>query len=508
VIQGKEPEEGLSQQEREFADFVENAVVSLHWVGADGTILWANQAELDLLGYTREEYIGHNITEFHVDQAAIEDILTLLTAGEQINNYEARLRGKDGSIRQVLMSSSGRFEDEQFIHTRCFTLDITERKQAEERVVLLYQLTAALSEALTPQQIANVIIEQGLSKLGASAGSVFLLNQDKPLLEMLAATGYEQDTVEAWQRFPVDSPVPLAECVRTQQPVWLKEKEEFQSRFPAIETLPRKEHIAWAVIPLLIEKRAIGALGLSFSTPQEFDEPDRQFMMALGQQCAQALERARLSEEARALAVLEERQRLARDLHDAVSQTLFSISTLAQALPNLMERDPQQGHDYLRQLATISQGAQAEMRTLLLELRPAALVNASLEDLFTQLTQAAQARKQMAFTVQVEVEQALPEAVHVVLYRIAQEGINNIVKHSQATEGSISFTLEDGQYILRIRDNGRGFDAHQVAAGLGLNVMRERAAIIGAEFEVKSEVGGGTKITVKWRRPTESAGSP
>jgi PAS domain S-box-containing protein len=504
MIDGKQPEERLSEQEREFADFVENAVVSLHWVGADGTILWANQAELDLLGYTREEYIGHNIAEFHVDQPVIEDILARLSAWEQVNNNEARLRCKDGSIRQVLISSSVRFEDEQFIHTRCFTLDITERKQAEDRILLLYQLTAALSEALNLQQVAQVIVEQGVPKLEARAGSVVLLNKDTGMLEVLAAIGYEEQLIQAWQHFPVDSPTPLAESVRTQQPIWLSGKAEFQSRFPAIELPPDQVHVAWVTIPLMIEKRILGALGFSFSTPQKFDEPDRRFMLTLAQQCAQALERARLSEEARELAVLEERQRLARDLHDAVSQTLFSISTLAQALPRLLERDPKQGHDQLQQLATISMGAQAEMRTLLLELRPASLVNASMQELLTQLVQSAQARKQIAFKIQVELEQALPEAVHVVLYRIAQESLNNIVKHSQATAGSISLTKEAGQLVLRIRDNGRGFDLHALAAGLGMGVMRERAALIGATLEINSNPGKGTEIVVTWSSPTDA----
>jgi PAS domain S-box-containing protein len=501
-------EERISQRERELADFVENAAVSLHWVAADGTILWANQTELDLLGYTREEYIGHHIAEFHTDQAVIDDILKRLTAGEILTNNEAGLRCKDGSIKQVLISSSVRFEDGQFIHTRCFTLDITERKLAQERMALLYQLTAALSEALTPHQIAAVTVEQGISKSGASAGSVVRLNPNENVLEILAATGYREPVTDAWQRFPVDSPVPLAESVRTQQPVWLNGKAALQSRFPTVNILPDSGHVAWAAIPLIVEKRTIGALGFSFSTPQRFDEPDRHFMTALAQQCAQALERARLSEEARDRAVLEERQRLARDLHDAVSQTLFSINMLAQSLPRLWERDPTQAQVQLQQLATISQAAQAEMRTLLLEMRPANLVNASMQDLFTQLIQAAQGRKQIALTVQVELEQVLPEAVHVVLYRIVQESLNNVVKHSQATAGSISLKSEARQLILHIRDNGRGFDTDTSAVGLGLGVMHERAALIGATLEVVSKPGMGTAIIVKWPLPTQTAVSP
>jgi PAS domain S-box-containing protein len=126
--------EELRRRERELSDFIENASVGLHWVGADGTILWANQAELALLGYTHEEYVGHSIMEFHADGDVINDILHRLTNKETLHDYEARLRCKDGSIRHVLINSNVMWEEDRFIHTRCFTRDITGRKQAEEEL--------------------------------------------------------------------------------------------------------------------------------------------------------------------------------------------------------------------------------------------------------------------------------------------------------------------------------------------------------------------------------------
>jgi PAS domain S-box-containing protein len=121
----------LESRETELTDFIENAVIGLHWVAEDGKILWANQAELDLLGYTKEEYIGHYITEFHADLDVITDILTRLIANESLHSYEARLKCKDGSIRTVLISSNVLWKDGKFIHTRCFTRDITDRKRIE-----------------------------------------------------------------------------------------------------------------------------------------------------------------------------------------------------------------------------------------------------------------------------------------------------------------------------------------------------------------------------------------
>jgi PAS domain S-box-containing protein len=134
ITEEMDAEKKLQQNERELDDFFENATVGLHWIGPDGIIKRVNQAELDLLGYTRGEYVGREISEFHVDQEVIDDILRRLKAGEKLHNYEARLRCKDGSIRHVLINSSVYEVDGNFIHTRCFTRDITERKRAEEQL--------------------------------------------------------------------------------------------------------------------------------------------------------------------------------------------------------------------------------------------------------------------------------------------------------------------------------------------------------------------------------------
>ena len=132
VTERRRAERDLSRSERELAEFFENANVGLHWVGPDGIILRANQAELDLLGYRREEYVGRHIAEFHADRPVIDALLTRLTAGESLHEYPVRLRCKDRSIRYVLLNSSGFFDNGKFIHSRCFTHDITERQRTEE----------------------------------------------------------------------------------------------------------------------------------------------------------------------------------------------------------------------------------------------------------------------------------------------------------------------------------------------------------------------------------------
>jgi signal transduction histidine kinase/ligand-binding sensor domain-containing protein len=202
-------------------------------------------------------------------------------------------------------------------------------------------------------------------------------------------------------------------------------------------------------------------------------------------------------------AVAAERSRLARELHDAVTQTLFSASLIAEALPTLWERDQAKGRQLLEKLRQMSRGALAEMRTLLLEMRPAALAEMNLEDLLRQLAQAATGRMGVPVVVVVESECTLSSDVHAALYRIAQEALNNVVKHAQANQVVVSLRClppaEEGGVELCISDDGQGFDPGDIPTGhLGLGIMRERAQDIGAAFEVESRPGHGTRITVVW----------
>ncbi|WNM59938.1 response regulator [Candidatus Nitrospira allomarina] len=134
VRRREELQRTLLQREEELADFLENAVECVHQVGPDGKILWANKAELTMLGYEAHEYFGHSITEFHVDEPIINDILQRLLRGETLCDYPSRLRCKDGSVKDVLIHSNVRWENGTFRYTRCFTRDISERKRIEQEL--------------------------------------------------------------------------------------------------------------------------------------------------------------------------------------------------------------------------------------------------------------------------------------------------------------------------------------------------------------------------------------
>jgi PAS domain S-box-containing protein len=153
----KQTQEALRAREQDLHDFLENASVAIHWVGPDGSILRANQAELDLLGYRPDEYIGRTIKDFHVDQPVIEDILSRLTSGQVLHDYPARLRAKDGSIRNVRIDSSGYFREGKFVHTRCFTRDVTDQLAAEQATQRLAAIVASSADAIVGKTLDGEI---------------------------------------------------------------------------------------------------------------------------------------------------------------------------------------------------------------------------------------------------------------------------------------------------------------------------------------------------------------
>src|SRR5262249_29923735 len=166
-------------------DFVENAPEGLRMVGPDGLILWANRTELDMLGYTREEYIGHHIAEFHADSPVIEDFLARLARGETLLEREARMVCKDGSIRHVLVNSNALFEGGKFIHTRCFTRDITDRKRDEEKMISAYERESAaraVAEAAgrRKDEFIAVVLQALRSPLNVILGCDHMLREDPP----------------------------------------------------------------------------------------------------------------------------------------------------------------------------------------------------------------------------------------------------------------------------------------------------------------------------------------
>jgi signal transduction histidine kinase len=257
---------------------------------------------------------------------------------------------------------------------------------------------------------------------------------------------------------------------------------------------------------------AIGAYRLRVrgveARSRELETQVRERTAELQQEIEQRLQiEEALRESAREKAVAEERGRLARELHDAVTQTLFSASLIAEVLPRIWETNQERGRQQLEEVRTLTRGALAEMRTLLLELRPEALAKAKMEDLLRQLGRAITGRTGVPVDVSTTGECAFPAPVQVGLYRIAQEALNNAAKHADPSRMEVCLTCELGCAVLSISDDGRGFDVENIPAGhFGVGIMHERAESIGAAIEVESGPGEGTRVTVKWTtdegRPT------
>jgi nitrate/nitrite-specific signal transduction histidine kinase len=256
---------------------------------------------------------------------------------------------------------------------------------------------------------------------------------------------------------------------------------------------------SWMGIPLVAKDQVLGMLSLDHQAPNHYTSEQAELALAFAAQAAVAMENARLYQQAQHAATIEERQRLARELHDAVTQTLFSASLIAEVLPRLWERDPDQGRQRLDELRQLTRGALAEMRTLLLELRPGSLVDAELGDLLRQLAESITGRARVPVALEVEGRCALPPEVKVALYRIAQEALNNMAKHARASQAWMSLHCRPEGVALCVSDDGCGFDPDCIPPNhLGLGIMHERARAVGARLEVESQAGEGTQVRVAW----------
>jgi signal transduction histidine kinase len=254
-------------------------------------------------------------------------------------------------------------------------------------------------------------------------------------------------------------------------------------------------------VPLVIRDEVYGAISLYYEQPRQFSEDEIALAVSFADQAALAIDNARLRAQAARIAVQSERNRLARDLHDAVTQTLFSASLIAEVMPRLWEKNRAEGLRRLGELRELTRGALAEMRTLLLELRPAALIEAEPAELFRHLVEAFNGRARIPVDFKMSGEGDLPPEVKVAFYRIAQEAMNNIAKHADASQVVLSVECEQDRISLSIKDDGRGFDMVSIShESLGLGIMKERAENIGAILSIYSEVEKGTQIAVAWKK--------
>jgi len=276
------------------------------------------------------------------------------------------------------------------------------------------------------------------------------------------------------------------------------------SRDPRHVRLAGLETRSEAVVPIKSKDLVIGILDVQSDRLNAFDQSDVDILQSLANQLAVAIENARLYESAGQLAALEERQKLARELHDSVSQALYGIALGTRTARTVLDRaeiaealKPKLAEP-LDYVLTQADAGMAEMRALIFELRPESLQTEGLVAALRKQTAALQARHQIPVAVEFGPEPELPFPQKEMLYRVAQEGMHNIVKHARATSAEVRLVSDNGKVLLEVCDNGQGFDMTQEFPGhLGLKSMRERVERAGGMLTIASDVGGGTRIQVK-----------
>jgi signal transduction histidine kinase len=255
-------------------------------------------------------------------------------------------------------------------------------------------------------------------------------------------------------------------------------------------------------VPLVARGRAFGCLTLTHTVPGYYTERHAQLVMAFAQQVAIAIENARLYEQARGRAALEERQRLARELHDSVSQALYSIALTASAAELVRDRAPERLAGLHAEMLALAEAGLAEMRALIFELRPESLEREGLVAALEKQAAAVRARHGIPVDAALGDEPDVPLAAKEALYRIAQEALHNAVKHARPRVLTLALEEVGGELRLSVADDGKGFDAGGAFPGhLGLHSMRERAEGIGAALALESAPGRGTRVVARLPLP-------
>jgi signal transduction histidine kinase len=256
----------------------------------------------------------------------------------------------------------------------------------------------------------------------------------------------------------------------------------------------------YAGVPIRAKGQALGVLSVMRDRGRPFTADEASLLAATGDQLGVAVSHAHLFAEVQNKAALEERQRLARDLHDSVTQSLYSLTLLAEAARRVVGTD-QRHHvtEYVTRLGEVAQQALKEMRLLLYELRPLALQREGLVGAVQQRLDAVEKRAGVDTRLLVEGRLDLPAPVEVELYHIIQEALNNAMKHAAARRVTVRIRAEGASMEVTVTDDGRGFDPHEVsdAGGLGLASMRARVARLGGALTIHSQPGEGTTVAVR-----------
>jgi len=479
-----------------------------------GEVLFANPAAADMHGYTREALDGLQLQTL-IHAKSLPSFANLAPRIRQGTPFE--VLAQHVRMDNTLLSVEWRAVAFAYQGRTCalaLLRDVSDRVQVERELQQRMTVRAREQSILLgiSQTLASTLeLQPGLilDQLGvlirfAHAG-LFLL--EDTTLVALAIRGPERLEKAVPFRIGLDGKHTLEALFNGHQPIRIADLWSSEPSAIVLRTLLEKELPAllegvqsWMWVPLAVKNRLFGGIGIAHAERDYFTPHDADLAMTIANQAAVTLVNAELYERAQALAALQERQRLAQNLHDAVNQSLFSAGLIAEVLPRLWERDQDEARRSLEDLRRLTRGAQAEMRALLAELRPTTLTDSELSDLLRLLGNAFTGRTNIPVDVTVNGKGSLPAETQVAFYRICQEALNNIAKHAKASQVEIDLRHTPGGLELRIRDNGHGFGTSELtpAGHYGLGMMRERAAAVGAVLTVTSQRGQGTEVTIRW----------
>ncbi|HEX6034521.1 MAG TPA: PAS domain S-box protein [Anaerolineales bacterium] len=477
------------------------------------SIVEANPKAYEMHGYTRQEFIGLNPAVFMLPEshALFMEQAQAAAPGSLFESLAVHRR-KDGSsfpveerrstinyrgrpcLLSVIRDVSRRIQREKALSGQIET-------QIREQATLL-----AISHTLasTLEFEPGLILDQLQQIIEYTHGGLFAL--EDTTLVALAMRGTPQLEGTSPLRIHLQGPETLAALFNRHRPIRIADIWSDNTQAQFLRTLLNdgaavllEGMSAWMWVPLAVKGRIIGGVGVAHEKPNYFTPHQADLALSVANQAAISMVNAELNKQAQAFAVLEERQRLAHNLHDAINQSLFSAGLIAEVLPRLWERDQEEARRSLEDLRRLTRGAMAEMRALLAELRPSTLTDAELGDLLRLLGNSFTGRTNIPAKVTVMGQGVLPADVQVAIYRICQEALNNILKHAGARKVEIFLQHEENAIELSIRDDGQGFDPERTPSGhYGLSMMRERAEGVGARLSITSQPAHGTELIIHW----------
>lgn len=344
-------------------------------------------------------------------------------------------------------------------------------ERAAERTARLQAVTAALSESLTPIQVAEVIVEQSVTALGADAALVALCNEDGTMLEIVQSVGYEDNLKDTVQQLPIHAPYPLSEVVRTKQPLWAEPLSERLNRFPNLAaTYQRLPFESWMSLPLVVEGKAVGGLSLSYKKFKLIEQDDRDFALALTQQCAQAIVRAQLyAAEQKARSEAEQANRIKDEFLAVLSHELRSPLNPILGWTRLLQTRKFDESATKRALETIERNAKLQTQLIddLLDvsriLRGKMLLNVSEVDLKTVIDAALETVQLSAEAKNISICKLIITDTGLVsgdpsrLQQIVWNLLSNAIKFTPP-HGQVEILLEqvDNDAQIQVRDTGKG----------------------------------------------------